>query len=114
MITGSSVQGSLHDNRTIRIMSLLAAFLKLVRWPNLVFIVLTQTLFYFCIYLPLYQQSDFKFLSWIMIASICIAAGGNVINDYFDLNIDQINKPEKNVINSFISRRWAIFWHMML
>lgn len=95
-------------------MSLLAAFLKLVRWPNLAFIVLTQALFYFSIYLPLYHRSDPKFLSWIIIASVCIAAGGNVINDYFDLNIDQINKPEKNVINSIISRRWAIFWHMML
>ncbi|HVG16712.1 MAG TPA: geranylgeranylglycerol-phosphate geranylgeranyltransferase, partial [Chitinophagaceae bacterium] len=95
-------------------MSLFAAFLKLVRWPNLVFIVLTQVLFYSCIYVPLYQQTDLSFLVWIIIASVCIAAGGNVINDYFDLNIDQINKPEKNVINSIISRRWAIFWHMLL
>ena len=31
-----------------------------------------------------------------------------------DLNIDQINKPQKNVIDSVIHRRWAIIWHFVL
>jgi 4-hydroxybenzoate polyprenyltransferase len=48
-----------------------------------------------------------------MIASVLIAAGGYIINDYFDLNIDQVNKPNKNVINSVINRRWAILWHLI-
>jgi 4-hydroxybenzoate polyprenyltransferase len=43
-----------------------------------------------------------------------IAAAGYIINDYFDLNIDQINKPDKVVVNHGVSRRWAIFWHMLL
>lgn len=95
-------------------MRLLTAFLKLVRWPNLIFIVLTQVLFYYCIYLPLYNTPQTNLVSWLIVASVCIAAAGYIINDYFDLNIDQINKPDKNVLNSVVSRRWAIVWHLAL
>jgi 4-hydroxybenzoate polyprenyltransferase len=95
-------------------MRLIIAFLKLVRWPNLIFIVLTQLLFYYCIYLPLYQVQQIHLLTWLIIASVCIAAAGYIINDYFDLNIDQINKPDKNVLNSIVNRRWAILWHLLL
>ena len=95
-------------------MRLTTAFFKLVRWPNLIFIVLTQLLFYYCIYLPLYQDPQTQFLAWLITASVCIAAAGYIINDYFDLNIDRINKPEKNVLNTVISRRWAIVWHLLL
>jgi len=95
-------------------MRLIPAFFKLVRWSNLFFIVLTQLLFYFCIYLPLYQTQQIHLLSWLIFASVCIAAAGYIINDYFDLNIDQINKPDKNVLNSIINRRWAILWHLVL
>jgi len=95
-------------------MRLITAFLKLVRWPNLIFIVLTQLLFYYCIYLPLYQSPQTKLLAWLITASVCIAAAGYIINDYFDLNIDRINKPDKNVLNTIINRRWAIVWHLIL
>ena len=94
------------------------AFFKLVRWPNLVFIVLTQVLFQFCIYHPIYKDTvpagdAFQFLLLVM-ASVCIAAAGNIINDYFDMNIDRINKPEKMIIGKYINRRWALVWHMGL
>lgn len=95
-------------------MRLTAAFLKLVRWPNLIFIALTQLLFYYCIYLPLYKIPQTNLLTWIIVASVCIAAAGYIINDYFDLNIDKINKPERNVLNTIINRRWAIVWHLIL
>lgn len=90
------------------------AFFQLVRWPNLVFILLTQLLFYACVYLPLYRQPDHTRLLLIMAASVFIAAAGYIINDYFDLNIDQINKPDKNVFVRQINRRSAILWHFTL
>src|SRR6478609_5999467 len=92
-------------------MKLINAFFRLIRWPNLVFIILTQVLFYFCIYEPLFQKNDLQPLLWIILASVSIAAAGYIINDYFDLNIDQINKPEKNVFAKTLHRRWAIIWH---
>src|SRR4029077_2014753 len=51
---------------------------------------------------------------FITLASLFIAAVGYIINDYFDINIDEINKPEKMVVDKVIHRRWAIAWHFML
>ena len=55
-------------------------------------------------------------ISWIdfilLVFSTClIAAGGNIINDYFDVKADRINKPEKLIITKHIKRRWAIVSH---
>lgn len=95
-------------------MNLGRAFLQLVRWSNLVFIVLTQALFYWCIYYQLYGVHHIRRFVLLVLASVFIAAAGYIINDYFDLNIDQINKPGKNVIDRMIHRRWAIIWHLVL
>src|SRR5689334_18193251 len=95
-------------------MKLLIAFFRLIRWPNLLFIILTQLLFYYCVYQPLFPVSQPRRLAWLIAASVLIAAAGYIINDYFDLNIDQINKPEKNVFVRLIHRRWAIIWHFLL
>ena len=99
-------------------MRLIAGFLKLIRLPNLIFIILTQTLFQFCVYYPLYEgripQSDtFRFI-FIVLASVFIAAAGYIINDYFDINIDEVNKPQRMVVDKIIHRRWAIAWHFIL
>jgi 4-hydroxybenzoate polyprenyltransferase len=100
-------------------MKLVAAFFKLIRWPNLLFIVITQWLFYYCIMLPAYEQFEntFQYLSvamlgWLTASSVLIAAAGYIINDYFDLNIDQVNKPDTMVVQRVIKRRWVMLWHM--
>ncbi|MBI2729171.1 MAG: geranylgeranylglycerol-phosphate geranylgeranyltransferase [Sphingobacteriales bacterium] len=101
-------------------MKLIAAFFKLIRWPNLVFIAITQLLFYYCIIIPLFQRetpvvfADKKILLLIILSSVLIAAAGYIINDYFDINIDLVNKPQQNVVDRIMSRRWAMFWHMFL
>jgi 4-hydroxybenzoate polyprenyltransferase len=82
-----------------------------------VFIALTQLLFEYCIYEKVYgetvkQPYETRQFIFLVIASVLIAAAGYIINDYFDLNIDQVNKPGKVVVNVIINRRWVIFWHM--
>jgi 4-hydroxybenzoate polyprenyltransferase len=93
------------------------AFLKLLRWPNLLFIVLTQFLFQFAIlnhiFLPTQHVSNTLFVL-IVAASALIAAAGYVINDYFDINIDIINKPNRRYIENIFSRRQAILFHFFL
>lgn len=99
-------------------MRLVAAFLKLVRLPNLFFIALSQTLFQFCIFYTLYKGAvpagDTRHFIFLVLASLLIAAAGYVINDYFDINIDEVNKPRRMVVDKVIHRRWAIAWHFML
>lgn len=97
---------------------LLSPFLKLIRLPNLIFVVLTQVLFQFCIYYPIYHgnipQGDSLQFILLVLASVFIAAAGYIINDYFDINIDMINKPDKMVLGKKLSRRWALAWHLIL
>ncbi len=50
----------------------------------------------------------------LCLASLCIAAAGYIINDYFDINIDEVNKPHKMVVGRTMSRRFALLWHLIL
>ena len=99
-------------------MAFIKPFFRLIRWPNLVFIILTQLLFEFCIYRAIYgsgvpDHNDFQFIL-LVVASVLIAAGGYIINDYFDINIDLVNKPDKMILQKSINRRWALAWHLGL
>lgn len=103
-------------------MKLAASFFRLIRWPNLVFIALTQALFYYAVILPVLPQVYYSLekkltipvLALLILASILIAAAGYIINDYFDINIDRVNKPEKMVVERTIKRRWAIILHIVI
>ncbi|RYF89853.1 MAG: ubiquinone biosynthesis protein UbiA [Chitinophagaceae bacterium] len=99
-------------------MKLVAAFFKMMRWPNLFFIALTQLLFYFCVFesmLHVNLGDEAHTLFYLLVlASLLIAGAGYIINDYFDRSIDAVNKPEKLVIDRLIKRRWAIVWHWVL
>ena len=101
-------------------MEKIKAFLRLARWSNLVFVAFTQWMFYYCILEPIFQSKNVQpnihgnLIYLLMLSYILVAAAGYIINDYFDLNIDQINKPDKVMIDKYISRRWAIFFHSFL
>lgn len=100
-------------------MKLIGAFFRLIRWPNLVFIALTQCLFYFSVFdslitTPLPYIYSIRYFLLLVLASLFIAAAGYIINDYFDMHIDAINKPAKVVVDKIVKRRWAILWHLIL
>ncbi len=104
-------------------MKIVSAFFRLIRWPNLFFIALTQLLFYHCIgiliqeqhvVLNIEQSTNPIYIYLTIAASVFIAAAGYIINDYFDLPIDYLNKPSKIVIDKIIKRRWGILWHLIL
>jgi 4-hydroxybenzoate polyprenyltransferase len=104
-------------------MKAIPAFFRLIRWPNLLFIIITQVLFrYFIlpfVYLESHEGYENIKLSnslfvLMVLASVCIAGAGYIINDYFDVNIDQVNKSSKVIIGRFIKRRWAIVFHAVL
>ncbi len=100
-------------------MKRITAFARLIRWPNLVFIVITQCLFWYAVVKTKMPDSFTLFFSdkyfiLLVIASVLIAAAGYIINDYFDINIDAVNKPDKMVVDKIIGRRWAIILHILL
>ncbi len=96
------------------------SFLKLIRIQNLLIIAFTQCMVRWCLIYPILkirgyelQLSDFNFFL-LVISTMMIAAAGYVINDYFDVNIDKINKPERLVIGKGVKRRVAIGAHTVM
>ena len=88
------------------------SLLKLTRFGNLVIIGLAQ---YFTagFLVGMHTLNDVK-LFLLSISTIAIAAGGYIINDYYDVKIDYINKPERVIIGKKITRRYAILFHVVL
>ena len=52
--------------------------------------------------------------SLLVIATICVAAGGNVINDLYDVPIDTINKPSQVIIGKHVSESQANIFFIIL
>ncbi|QRR01080.1 geranylgeranylglycerol-phosphate geranylgeranyltransferase [Dyadobacter sandarakinus] len=90
---------------------------RLVRISNLVIVALTQYLTRILLIGPRHEwrriiaDPDLFVLS---LSTVCIAAAGYIINDYFDIKIDIVNKPERVVVGRYMKRRWAIGAHQVL
>lgn len=85
------------------------AFLNLIRYKNLLIILLVQGLIKYSLLDSLIVATSLDNLHFIllMLATVFIAAGGYVINDIYDVNIDKINKPDKVIVNKKISESTA-------
>ena len=93
---------------------------NLLRGTNLLFIAIIQWLVFQSVIIPVLATQGvvpatgkLQFIFTIL-ATVLICAGGNIINDYFDTRIDEINKPEKVIIGKSISRREAMLLHQFL
>lgn len=96
-------------------MKKLKAFFGLIRWVNLIYIALTQLLVFLCLQTSeITPTNNFENLILLIVSSLCLAAAGYIINDYFDVKADEINKPNKIFINRIIKRRTAMIWHILL
>ncbi len=94
------------------VISFFKALLRLTRFWNLVIIGLAQ---YFAAY---FLISSATLRDWHLLvlsaSTMIIAAAGYIINDYYDVKIDLINKPERVVVGKKITRRYAILLHTIL
>jgi len=95
----------------------ITGFIKLTRFPNLLIIAFTQYFtFIFLIGYPenwFYRLYDFK-LFLLSLSTLFIAAAGYIINDYYDIKIDYINKPDRVVVGKLVNRRIVLASHGLL
>lgn len=84
-------------------------FLKLIRWPNVLMTILTQLVIVYAILNP--SGVDLALNWWqltlLILSTALLTAGGNVINDIQDVEIDKVNKPEKVLVGKVISENNA-------
>jgi 4-hydroxybenzoate polyprenyltransferase len=84
-------------------------YLKLIRIENLLLIALMQLVIKYTFLNQadiLQALSDWKYFL-LIIATLSIAAGGYIINDIYDVDVDTINKPNKVYIGTHISEKNA-------
>ncbi len=90
-------------------------FSKLIRINNLIIIAATQVFAYYFLSpsISLAQLFEPNFIA-LLTLTFLVAAAGYIINDYMDVMLDLVNKPEKVIVGKSISRRWAMFLHLGL
>jgi len=96
---------------------LLRALPGLVRWPNLAIMLLSLVL----VRGPLLQPGRplgpvllAPSFGLLVVAALLVAAAGYIINDYYDVKIDAINRPGRLVVGRLLRRRHAMLAHVVL
>ena len=88
-------------------------FFDLIRWKNILIIIFTQ-IFAF-IFLDQSQCINWgithRFI-YVVLSTVLLASAGYMINDYSDIRIDVINKPEKLIVDKYIPRRLVLALHL--
>jgi 4-hydroxybenzoate polyprenyltransferase len=90
----------------------LQALVRLTRLWNLLIVALTQ----FCTagFLVGTETLSDPRLMLLALSTVLVAAGGYSINDYYDVKIDLINKPERVVVGKTLPRRFVLLLHTLL
>lgn len=109
----------LHGNRlTARIW--LIGIARFIRLPNLIIVVLLEFLLRYGVLEPILYSGKGELMTSLpdftvfVVATILLAAGGYMINDYFDLKIDQVNRPDKLVVTRLVGMRMAMKIHILV
>ena len=88
--------------------------MRLVRWGNVLFLGALIWVMEKWVATPVLREAGFgEQLPWyvtllLMCAAMLIGAGGYVINDYFDVKIDRINRPDEVVVTRSVSKPAAM------
>jgi 4-hydroxybenzoate polyprenyltransferase len=93
------------------------SWVLLIRLPNLLILMLGQVLTALCLVKPYASFSalitDRGFLL-LLLSTTLITAAGYIINDYYDVKIDLINRPNRVMVGRLLKRRLALLWHSVL
>ncbi|MFV5701219.1 geranylgeranylglycerol-phosphate geranylgeranyltransferase [Flavobacterium sp. XS2P12] len=84
-------------------------FLKLIRYQNLLMLAFMQLIFRYGFFK--FQNIPLALNNWqfglLVLSTVLLAAGGYVINNIFDQNTDNINKPNNVIVGKIISETHA-------
>ncbi|HMQ07984.1 MAG TPA: geranylgeranylglycerol-phosphate geranylgeranyltransferase [Saprospiraceae bacterium] len=95
-------------------------YFAIIRPLNLFIAGITQALIFFIVIRPELLSHEISpllrdnLIFWFIFCMICLAAGGYVINDYFDIVPDRINKPMKQIAAKHISVSATLQYYIIL
>ncbi|WP_375436827.1 geranylgeranylglycerol-phosphate geranylgeranyltransferase [uncultured Hymenobacter sp.] len=89
---------------------------RLIRLPNLLIMLLCLVLVRAGLLhptTPVATLLDWRFVL-LVLSTLCVGAAGYIINDYYDVKIDAINRPGRLVVGRVVNRRRAMLAHLLL
>jgi 4-hydroxybenzoate polyprenyltransferase len=88
-------------------------YIRLIRPINLVIVLITQlSVYHFFIYsYTNFASLDLPLSFLLCITTVIITACGYIINDYYDIEIDKLNKPQKWIVGNILSKRNALNYY---
>ncbi|MFM1932656.1 MAG: UbiA family prenyltransferase [Bacteroidota bacterium] len=97
------------------------AFIRMLRTTNLLIVAFTMYAMRFGVLPSILhsitgqslQLSELDFFLSVLVM-VLLAAAGNLINDYFDVRADRINKPERVMVGKHIKRRVVMAAHHVI
>ena len=91
----------------------IVSLLRIFRWQNQLIILATQYLSAFCLIEGMMIDDLLynKDMAILALSTMLIAAAGYVINDYYDIKIDYVNRPNRVVVGRYLKRRAILFIH---
>ena len=98
---------------------MIKAFFKLIRWPNLLIVLVSMFFILYSVIRPVlgtetahFGMSVFQFVM-LATATVFIAMGGYIINDIKDQETDAVNKPERNPVGNVFSQKQAAIFYVI-
>lgn len=96
--------------RHSRLLYRFVAFLSLVRWTHLAFLAWAQTM----AYIFLFQANpnalgvlNPRFL-FVLLATACIVAGGSLVNSFYDLERDLVQRPWRTLFERPVAKKYGL------
>ena len=107
----------MNDSKSASLPIKLLSLLSVVRGYNILVLIAAQYLAAIFIFSP--QKSlrlvllDYK-LFLIVLASVCVVASGYIINNFYDVKLDKINRPIKAGLDSVVSQHTKLRIYFLL
>ncbi len=97
-----------------------SSLLTLVRYKNLIMMAVMLFMIKFCVVDPIIRVFNltptFTYLDFavLTVGQLLVAAGGYIVNDYFDMKADKVNRPDSRIVGQEVSRGTATTYHLWM
>ena len=105
------------SSKTKTFLKKILSLLSVVRGYNILVLIIAQYLVSIFIFSP--EKSirnivfDFDLLN-IVLASVCVVAAGYIINNFYDVKVDRINRPLKTGIDNYVKQETKLRLYFLL
>ena len=93
------------------------SLLSVVRGYNILILVIAQYLVSIYIFSPKKSITTVVFdlhLSFVVLSTVCVVAGGYIINNFYDVKADKINRPIKSGLDNYVKQETKLSIYFVL